>query len=88
MSEVLVQSVMVALFVAFAILFMGRSGIRTKLRDFHDEIDAPRVAEMLDCDFCLSFWMCVAVVVVLWFLDIKVSPMLLFTVPPLVRIIL
>ncbi len=48
--------IIIALLVAFIILFANKSEIRIKLRDFCDEHKMPLIAKMLDCDFCLSFW--------------------------------
>lgn len=48
----------VALIAAFIILFLGKTGLRTKLRDYFDTKGISLFADMLDCDFCLSFWLC------------------------------
>lgn len=88
MSEILIQSVLVALIVAFIILFLGKTGAREYLRDYHDRIGATKAAEMFECDFCLSFWTCLLVMLGFWLFDIKVSPAIALTVPPIVRLIL
>lgn len=52
------QIIKVALIAAFIILFLGKTGLRTKLRDYFDTKRISLLADMLDCDFCLSFWIC------------------------------
>ena len=49
---------MIALVATFIILFLGKTGLRTKLRDWSDAKGISLLADMLDCDFCLSFWVC------------------------------
>lgn len=54
------QIVIVALLAAFLILFLRKTGIAERLRNFFDKYQATKViADMLDCDFCFSFWVCV-----------------------------
>ena len=57
----LYQIIITALISAFIILFLGRTGLRIRLRDFCDKRRISLIAEMLDCDFCLSFWMCLCI---------------------------
>jgi hypothetical protein len=57
----LYQIIITALISAFIILFLGRTNLRIKLRDFCDVHGISLIAEMLDCDFCLSFWMCLCI---------------------------
>ena len=52
------QIIIVALFAAFIILFLGKTGLRTKIRDWFDMKGVSIFADMLECDFCLSFWVC------------------------------
>ena len=67
---------------------MNKTGIRTKLRDFHDKIGASIIAEMLDCDFCLSFWVCTCIVLALLVLGFEISLVIPFCATPLARHIL
>ena len=46
----LYQAIVVALIAAFVILFLGKTGLRTKFRDFNDKLGISLVADMLDCD--------------------------------------
>lgn len=62
--NLLVIAVAVALVVAFVILFMGKSG----MRDFLMEHAHYRfMYNLLDCDFCLSFWLSLIISVALSF---------------------
>lgn len=51
----------VALAAAFVILVFTKTGLREKARDFFDETGLSLLADMLDCDLCLSFWMTVII---------------------------
>ena len=55
------QKILIALFSAFIELFMSKSGFRYWLRDQCDDIGFTIVAKMLDCDFCLGFWLSVII---------------------------
>ncbi len=57
----LYQIILIALFSAFVELFMSKSGFRYWLRDQCDNIDFTLIAKMLDCDFCLGFWLSVII---------------------------
>jgi hypothetical protein len=57
----LYQIILIALFSAFVELFMSKSGVRYWLRDQCDDIDFTIIAKMLDCDFCLGFWLSVII---------------------------
>ncbi len=61
----LYQIVLIALFSAFVELFMSKSGFRYWLRDQCDNIDFTLIAKMLDCDFCLGFWLSVIISIVM-----------------------
>ena len=53
---------LVALLAAFVILLLDKTGIREK-----GQIYAPKpVSDMLNCDFCISFWTCVLISLVLF----------------------
>lgn len=82
------QVVIVALLAAFIILFLGKTGLRTKIRDFHDDIDIKIVADMFDCDFCLSFWTCLFVALVLWSVCWEPQILVIFCAPPITRYLL
>jgi len=82
------QTIIVALLAAFIILLLGKTGIRTKLRDFHDKIGIHIVAEMLDCDFCLSFWMCFIITLCMWRLCWEPHAFVIFCAPPITRYLL
>lgn len=56
----------VALLAAFVILLLGKTGARERMRNWCDRNGAGKIADMLECDFCLSFWTCVAVFVIMW----------------------
>ena len=61
----LYQIILIALFSAFVELFMIISGFRYWLRDQCDYIDFTLIAKMLDCDFCLGFWLSVIISIVM-----------------------
>lgn len=51
----------IALAAAFAILLIGKLGIRDSII-----IKAPKlISQLFDCDFCLSFWVSVILAVIL-----------------------
>lgn len=88
MSEVY-KIIEIALFSAFIILFLGRTGLREKIRNYHDKIGAKIVADMFDCDFCLSFWTCLVIVTIaIAFTGDKTWYIAVFCSPPLTRFIL
>lgn len=57
----LYQIIVVALLAAFIISLLGKSGLREKMRNYFDDNTITIVADMLDCDFCISFWMSVII---------------------------
>ena len=57
----LYQIVLIALFSAFIELYMSKSCFRYWLRDQCDYMGFTFVAKMLDCDFCLGFWLSVII---------------------------
>ena len=59
------QIIEIALTASFIILFLGKTGLREKTRNYFDEKNIIYVANMIDCDFCLSFWTCVCVYILL-----------------------
>ena len=58
MSEIH-KIILVALIVAFAILVLTKTGLRDKTRDAFDLKGIKFMADMIDCDLCLSFWLSV-----------------------------
>ena len=58
MSEIH-KIILTALIVAFAILVLTKTGLRDKARDAFDLKGIKFMAEMIDCDLCLSFWLSV-----------------------------
>lgn len=62
METLVFTAVVVALLAAFVILFLARTGAREWL-----EVHSPRLlAEMFSCDFCLSWWTCLILAIVLF----------------------
>lgn len=55
----LYQIILVALATAFIILFLNKTEWRYELRDWFDSKHISLIAKMLDCDFCLCFWISV-----------------------------
>lgn len=58
MSEIH-KIILAALIVAFAILVLTKTGLRDKTRDAFDLKGIKFMADMIDCDLCLSFWLSV-----------------------------
>lgn len=79
----LYQIILIALFSAFIELFMSKSGFRYWLRDQCDYTGFTIVAKMLDCDFCLGFWLSViiSIAVVLITLDPSYIYVPVFAIP-------
>ena len=61
----LYQIIVVALATAFIVLFANKSEIRIKLRDYFDIKRIKLLADMLDCDFCFSFWTSLVIAITL-----------------------
>lgn len=57
--KIIVIAFVLSLAVAFIILFGNKTELRYKLRDIFDREGVSLIAKMLDCDFCLSFWLLV-----------------------------
>lgn len=55
----MVCAVALSLIIAFIILMGNKTGIRYKIRDYCDIWHLSFMAKMLDCDFCLCFWLSV-----------------------------
>lgn len=56
---------MLSLIIAFIILVGDKTNMRYKLRDKCDIWRMPIIAKLLDCDFCLSFWLAVIAIIIL-----------------------
>lgn len=79
------QIVITALIVAFVILFLGKTGLRLKIRDYCDKKRLRLIADMIDCDFCLSFWLCVIILICSFLFGHSVSLLVLVCSPPITR---
>ena len=64
----LYQIILISLLTAFLILYSNKTGIRYKIRDYLDlhynNKFTNLVSRMLDCDFCLSFWLNLIIAIV------------------------
>lgn len=58
MSEIH-KIVLTALIVTFTILVLTKTGLRDKARDAFDLKGIKFMADMIDCNLCLSFWVSV-----------------------------
>ena len=80
-----------ALFAAFIILLSTKTGIRDKVRDWLDRKQtkwAKVIASAIDCDFCLSFWVCVILVVCALLAGLSVAYITPFCAAPITRFLL
>ena len=59
------QIIVLALLAAFILLLLTKTGWRYALRDHYDLTGFSRIAKMLDCDFCFSFWLSLILALVL-----------------------
>lgn len=88
MSEIY-QIIVVATVAAFVILFLGKTGLREKIRNHFDEVGLKLVADMLDCDFCLSFWTCLALALFISIISCDIRWLVaIICSPPITRILL
>lgn len=91
MQTTMILIVIVALVAAFIILFSTKTGIRDKVRDWLDRKQtkwARLVASAIDCDFCLSFWVCVLLVACALLAGIGVAYITPFCAAPITRFLL
>lgn len=79
---------LIAMLVAFIMLLLAKTNLRDKMRDYFDKKGITLIADMLNCDFCFSFWLGVVFVFFIWALTGHFWYETLFCVPPLVRFIL
>lgn len=82
MSEIH-KIILTALIVAFAILVLTKTGLRDKARDAFDLKGIKFMAEMIDCDLCLSFWvsMCACISAAIYSGDISWIYIPVFSTP-------
>jgi hypothetical protein len=75
----------VALISAFAILFIGKIGLRSKIIERAPVL----ISKLFDCDFCLSFWASAILAIIL---AIVFSNILLIFIPifstPITRVLI
>lgn len=55
--KVISSTEIIALFVAFFVLLFTKTNIRSALINYCDNTKLKLLADMLDCDFCLCFWL-------------------------------
>lgn len=83
------QIIIVTLLASFIVLASNISEIRYKLRDKQYSIANFKIAKMLDCEFCYSFWVSTTVALILSIVTFDISwvitPVLAV---PLIRLIL
>lgn len=85
----LYQIVVIALLVAFIVLFTSISGLRDKARDWCDKYNVSIIAKMLNCDFCFSFWVSVIISTIFMTLSKDISYMFIpILSTPLTRFLL
>lgn len=61
MEALVFAAVIVALLAAFVILFLARTGAREWM-----QVHSPKLlADMFSCDFCLSWWICLFLAIIL-----------------------
>ena len=84
----LYQAIIVALIATFIILFLNKTGLRIKFRDWNDKAGISIVADMLDCDFCLSFWTCLIIAIYLWTFGYEPHFLVILCAPPITRYLL
>ena len=82
MSEIH-KIILAALIVAFAILVLTKTGLRDKTRDAFDLKGIKFMADMIDCDLCLSFWlsMCTCISTAIYSGDISWIYVPVFSTP-------
>lgn len=61
----LYQIIFLTLLTSFILLLLTKTGVRYWLRDFYDSVGFSKIAKMLDCDFCFSFWLSLVVAMLL-----------------------
>lgn len=79
------QIITVSLAVSFTILVLEKTGLREKLRDLSGKT---LFADMLECDFCLGFWLSVLITVGLLLSGYEISFLMPIYTAPFIRRIL
>lgn len=79
---------LIALLVAFIMLLLAKTDLRDKIRNYFDKKGMSLIAKMLDCDFCFSFWLGVAIGLLIWAFTGRFWYEALFCTPPIVRFII
>ena len=82
------QIAVIALLAAFIILFLGKTELRIKMRNWCDKEGITIVADMLECDFCLSFWICTCLALGFLVLGYEISFFIPFCAAPITRFLL
>lgn len=90
------QIIIITLLAAFIILWSMKTEYRYLIRDKFDTLSNRKknkvyhlIAEMLDCDFCLSFWVSLAVAFYMYILTFDYSWLIVpFLSTPLIRFII
>lgn len=67
------QIIVISLLSAFVILVMNKSEVRDKLRDYNCRIANFKIAKMLECDFCLGFWVAIVIAAILSIFTLNAS---------------
>lgn len=77
------QIIILALLASFILLFLTKTGYRYNLRDFYYLAGFLKIAKMLDCDFCFSFWLSLALAILLAILyrDLSWAAVPIFSTP-------
>lgn len=82
----LYQIVTIALFSAFIVHLLNKSGLRDKVIELSP---LKLFSKLFDCDFCLSFWINVFVCIVLVIITANIALMVIpFLSTPITRILL
>ena len=79
------QITVIALLAAFVVLFLGKTGLRWTIRNYCDDTKMSIIADMLDCDFCLSFWTCFVISIIFWLFTGHINILLPFCSTPITR---
>lgn len=83
------QIIIITLAVAFIVLVLDKTSLRYRLRDKCDSKGLNILAELLDCDFCLGFWLAVILSAILSLLTQQSGWLTTsFLSAPLIRIII
>ena len=85
MEKFIAQTIAVALYSAFVILFMMKTGIRERVQIKGSRI----VSKLFSCDFCLSFWVALVLSIISAIFTKQIEFILIpFLSTPLTRILI